>query len=101
MIAVKKIAKECAVPSGKLHLWFKWSFNSFQLDQMIRDGFLADWGLAIDLREKDIQSNDSALHTRTVSDALFCLCHASEVWQGTYPYLSTELMFGADALDLR
>ena len=31
-----------------------------------------------------------------MSDVLFYLCHASEVWQGTYPYLSTELMFGAD-----
>ncbi|KAG0703265.1 hypothetical protein DFH29DRAFT_998721 [Suillus ampliporus] len=69
MIGVKNINKECTIPN----------------DQKIRDGFLADWGLAIDLREKELKSRDPHLHTRT----------------GTYPYLSMELMFSTDGQSVK
>jgi hypothetical protein len=62
----------------------------------MRQGFLADWGLAIDLRKENGNFDESQLHFRTVSDTFCCCVMLLKSDKGTYPYLSTELMFGAD-----
>jgi hypothetical protein len=64
----------------------------------MRQGFLADWGLAIDLHKKESgKFEESKLHSYTVSDASCCCVIFLKSDKGmAHPYHSTELMFNAD-----
>jgi hypothetical protein len=64
----------------------------------MRQGFLADWGFAIDLHKNESgKFEESKLHSYTVSDASCCCVIFLKSDKGmAHPYHSTELMFNAD-----